>query len=291
MQMKRFWQFIILAAFAAPWAPASMVVTYGSSSVHVHQDDNGKSVVTLDPDPFEPGGGVFLRSDPSAGFIDAMTKSKAAADWKDKLKFTYDGDLNGTMRIDVYAAKHTADLTGGAEFLLHYNRGAGDPAAADLFWIQTVDSSTRNGGETAAYPDVYFSNYPAGSKQPFYFRPEETNLDANPYVGAKPIRSGDFTVKDIKYDYDIAFWDFPQRTADAWWRGELFLASYDKAGGNVKIYDGVYWGFDIVKTPEPSTLMLAAIGVMLVVLGRLRTGQRSTCSELTTSPRESLRLM
>ena len=255
------------AMIALPAASrATMTVTYGGSTIHNHSDSVGPVTVTLNPDPIQNVGEFFLRGDPSQAFKDAMTKSKAAADWKDNLTFTYDGSLNGNMTIDVYNAKMKTAGSGGAQLLAHYNRGVGDPNASDLFWIQVVDTTKPNGGETAPYPDVYLSGYGAGSKLPFYFRPDETTIDPNAYVGQKPIRNGNYTVNGVNYDYDLTFWDWPSRGPTNTWRGELFLATYDSGAKTVKVYDGIYWGFDIV--PEPSSYVSLAIGGVLVMLIR-----------------------
>ena len=249
-------------------------LTYGSGTIHNHSDDNGKSVVTLNPDYIESGGCCFLSADPSKDFQNAMTKSKAAAKWKD-LTFDYSGSLNGNFTLDVYNAKHTAGLTGGAEILLRYTRGAGDPAASNLLWIQVVNTSAPNGGETIPYPDVY-SGANSSSNLPFFFAPTETKLDPNPYVGAANIYSSSYKVNGAgpNLNYDLAFWDFPQRDANATWRGELFLAGYDSAKKSVVVYDGLNWGFDITaKAPEPGTDLL--VGIALLAL-RLLTGRGVT---------------
>ncbi len=224
-----------------------------------HQEDNGVTVITLSPDP------VQLLSDPTPAFMNAMTGSKASADWwgTSITTFNWAGTLNGGFVVDVYNAKHNSLKSGGAEFLLRYERGNGDPAAADLFWIQVVDTNKKNGGETIPYPDVYFSGYPDGSKLPFYFRPDESEIDNNPYVGRQDIRSGSYHLTGNEYFYDMAFWDFPSRYHDANWSGELFLASFDQAHSFVQVYDGVKWGFNIV--PEPSTLSLLLIPMLLLM--------------------------
>jgi hypothetical protein len=249
-----------------PAARGTMTVTYGASTIHDHSDSVGTIVVTLDPDPIQNAGEFFLRGDPSAAFQTAMTDSLAALDWKNDLTFTYDGSLGGTLTIDVYNAKMKTATAGGAQLLTHYNRAASDPAASSLFWIQVVDTTAPNGGETAPYPDVYFSGYGAGAKLPFYYRPDELNLDANPYVGSEPIRSGNYTVNGQNYNYDLAFWDWPSRSWVNTWHAELFLASYDATTKAVKVYDGIYWGFTIV--PEPSSLAMLTVGIAGLALAR-----------------------
>jgi len=63
-----------LAAALASIPAQATTLTYGSGTIHNHVDDNGKSVVTLNPDYIESGGCCFLTLDPSAAFQNAMTK-------------------------------------------------------------------------------------------------------------------------------------------------------------------------------------------------------------------------
>jgi hypothetical protein len=265
--MKRF-ALPVIALLAGSLATAT-TLTYGSGTIHNHTDDNGKSVVTLNPDYIDSGGCCFLKLDPSQDFQNAMTKSKAAAAWAG-LTFDYTGSLNGNFSIDVYNAAHTGDMTGGAQLLVRYTRGAGDPAANQLLWIQVVDTTAPNGGETIPYPDVY-SGANAGSNLPFFYTPAETKLDPNSYAGQANIYSSTYKIngKGPALPYDIAFWDFPTRSATNSWRGELFLASYDAPNKKVTVYDGMSWGFDITaNAPEPGTY--AMIGVALLLLGLYR---------------------
>ena len=248
--MRRFWQYIILAASAAHWAQATTVVdpTY---SDHQHQDPKdpkdpkAKSIVTLNPDPFEEG-------------------------WRRLLTFRPVGQVQ-EGRVGWYRENRAeAYMTywGGAQVLEH-NRGTREPAAAaDLFWIQTVDYNTAfwdfPSRETYKRIDVYKAAHDSDSD----------------YWGGAQFLAHNRGAED------------PAAAADLFW---IQTVDYDTGDfrskvGSLKIYDGVYWGFNI-EGPEPSSLFLAGIGVMLVLLGRLRKGQRSACSELTASPQESLRLM
>jgi len=258
---------ILVLSSSAGWSVTLDV----SDVIGNHQDNNGVTVVTLNPDP------VQKATVPSQAFENAMTNSLAAADWWGSTitSFDWGGSLNGTYVVDVYNAAHKSLFSGGAQFLIRYIRGDGDPLASDLFWIQVVDSNVKNGGETIPYPDVYFSSYPAGQKFPSYFRPDETTLDPNPYVGTADIRNSSYTLNGEEYSYDLAFWDFPSRTADAYWRGELFLASYDEDTRTVTVYDGVLWGFDI-NTPLPTAfaLFLTPAGLLLWRAHRNRPGNR-----------------
>lgn len=239
---------------------------------HRHQDThpNIPTITTLAPDLAPPSGGPILTTHPSAGFTNAMTGSLASNDWWGNTitHFNYTGSLSGVFFIDVYRAK-SGDGFGSAEFLVRYERGANDPPANSLHWIQTVDTSVRGNNvpmaEGIPYVDVYASSYPAGGKLPFYFRPDETTLDNNPYVGNADIRSGNYTIGGNNFAYDIAFWDEPSRPIHNFWRGELFLASFDAVAKSVTVYDGILWGFNVV--PEPSSLMIFA-GAFAILLVR-----------------------
>jgi len=260
---------LLLLLFLGSQAQA-MTVTYGSSTIHTNSVTNGYITVTLDPDPISDGG-VFLTTSPSTSFINAMTQSLAAADWWGSTitTFNYVGTLNGTLNIEVYNAAIKSTYTGGAQLLATYTRGAGDPAANSLFWIQVVTTNKPNGGETIPYPDVYFSPYAAGQKLPFYYTPAETVLDANPYTtpGQPNIYSSNFTYgpDNIAITYDISFWDWPSRTPNATWRGELFLATYDAADKYVEIFEGINWGFDVSGSPLPPSLFLLLTGLPVVL--------------------------
>lgn len=179
--------------------------------------------------------------------------------------------------IDVYNAAHSADLTGGAQLLVRYTRGQGDPAANQLLWIQTVTTTDPAGGETIPYPDVY-TGANAGSNLPFFFTPAETTLDPNPYVGAANIYSSSYKVNGMgpNLAYDVAIWDWPQRNATNSWRGELFLAGYDSVNNKVTVYDGMNWGFDITaKAPEPAINLLIGAGLLLFALVQRRLARRN----------------
>lgn len=267
----------ILSSSVAP-ASANMAVVSGAFTNYQATAVAAGAVTTLNPDL--PGAPI-LQVDPTNAFTGAMTGSLASADWwgDEVTTFDYTGDLNGTLFVDVYRAGATPGV-GFADLIVRYTRNAGDPAAADLFWIQTVDTSLRGNGvpgtEQIPYVDVYASSYPAGQKLPFYYRPDEVDLDANAFITAHgggnantsraPIRSSNYTVGGINYTYDIAFQDRPSRPPINYWRGELFLATYDAPNKTVKVYDGITWGFNVV--PEPSTGLLVALGSMLLAVWR-----------------------
>jgi hypothetical protein len=267
--------FVVLPAMALlPAAPSDAVTINYVNLNHLRQatHPNLPTITTLNPDLAEPSAGPILTTTPSGGFTSAMTGSVASGDWfGDEINtFNYTGSLTGVFFIDVYRAK-AADGSGSAEFLVRYERGPGDPAANTLHWIQTVDTSLRGNNvpnnEGIPYVDVYASSYPAGAKLPFYFRPDETVLDANPYVGGANIRSSSYTIGANTFNYDLAFWDEPSRPIFNFWRGELFLASYDVAGKTVTVYDGILWGFDVV--PEPSAMLIVfASGAALLLRRR-----------------------
>jgi hypothetical protein len=226
------------------------------------------TTTTLSPDLADPSAGPILILDPSAGFMTAMTNSLASADWwgSSITTFNWVGSLSGVFYIDVYKAL-AFDGSGAAQLLVHYERGATDPAANTLFWIQTVSTSLRGNNvpamEVIPYADVYASPYAANMKLPFYFTPAETTLDNNPYVGRANIRSSNFTIGTNNFNYDIAFWDQPSRPINNYWEGELFLATFDSAAHYVQVLDGIDWGFNVVPQPASLVLMSTALGGLL----------------------------
>lgn len=261
-----------VAAFAlllqASVAYSSIMLNYPAPANYRHLDQNGSTTVVLDPDPVYHPGELFFLTGVSDAFKAAMTDSKAATktgSWIDQgYTFDYGAYLNGTFDVDVYKATLTGTNRGGADFLLRYQRGAGDPAANKLFWIQVVSTNQPNGGETIPYPDVY-SGANADSGLPFFYTPAETKLDPNPHVGTADIYSSSYKIDGAGplLPYDIAFWDFPKRNKYAYWRGELHLATYDSSDKTITVYDpGVQWGFDVV--PEPCTYFLMGFGLLIL---------------------------
>ena len=272
---------ILVSSLSLSPASATMAVVSGAFTNYLATASATGVQTTLNPDL--PGAPI-LQPDPSNGFTGAMTGSLASADWwgDEITTFDYTGSLNGTLYVDVYRAGADPAPFGFADLLVRYTRGAGDPLASDLFWIQTVDTSQRGNNvpanEQIPYADVYASGYPAGQKLPFYFRPDEVDLDSNAWITAHggangntsraPIRSSNYTVGGNNYTYDIAFFDRPSRAPTNYWRGELFLASYDAPNKTVVVYDGIRWGFDVV--PEPSTGLLLALGTVMIAAWRRR---------------------
>jgi hypothetical protein len=259
---------LLVGLLAAPTMVLGVTINYTYLD-HVRRAvyQETPTITTLSPDLAEPSAGPIVALDPSDGFIDALTGSLASADWFGTTITTFNwvGTANGVFYVDVYKAIANRDAN-AAQLLVHYERGPGDPAAADLFWIQTVDTTSRGrnvpANEVIPYVDVYGSSYPAGAKLPFYFRPDETVLDDNPYVGRADIRSSSFTIGANAFDYDIAFWDEPDRSPTNSWRGELFLAFYDATSHFVQVLDGIEWGF-VASVPEPPTILLVGVGLLI----------------------------
>lgn len=267
---------LAVAALALVGVSSSQAITYNYSILN--QGGNYRPTQT---EPTYPTTTNLLPlvtlSSPSAGFRTAMTSSVAAADWieldnpgKPIQSFDFDGVANGVLYIDVYQAI-AEDEVGRCNFQVRYNRntnpGLVDPDLANLFWIQTVTTTRKGSGvpanETNPYVDVYASSYADGSKLPFYYRPDETTLDANGVSDGEPIRSGTINTPAAGLTYDLAFTDQPSRPIFNTWQAELFLASFDSTTKTVTVLDGISWGFVVV--PEPSSMMiLGSVGVLLV---------------------------
>lgn len=279
----------VVAAFAVGEpASAAPILFYPDAANYQHMDESPTGTeVILKPDPkFEQND--FFTTSVTDSFKAAMTDSKAAKQtgfWIDQgYTFQYSSaagvfDVNGAYYVDLYKAVATGDYSGGAEIVLRYRRATTDPAAASLFWIQVVDTNKPNGGETIPYPDVY-SGANAGFGLPFYYTPAEDKLDPNPHTGAAgsqaDIRSSSFKLDGAGalLPYDIAFYDFPERTKDAYWRAELHLASYDPTAKKVTVYNtGVKWGFDVI--PEPPAYVFVVLGLLLIVHFRWKLRPRA----------------
>jgi len=260
--------FCTMLAVLVVTATASAATVNYTYLDHIRQavSPNNLITTTLNPDLPDPSAGPISVLDPSAGFQNALTNSVASNGWwgSSIVTFNWVGSANGVFYIDEYKA--IANNTfGAAQLLARYERGFNDPVANDLFWIQTADTTLRGNNvpanEVIPYVDVYASSYANGGKLPFYFRPDETTLDNNPYVGNANIRSSSYTIGANTFNYDIAFWDQPSRPPVNSWRAELFLAYYEPATKYVQVLDGISWGFDVAAVPVPAAVWLFGSGI------------------------------
>lgn len=160
---------------------------------------------------------------------------------------------------------------GGATIGLHYDPStddmSNDPRGGAVHWVQvvhTTDASgygTANGVQDGAYWNYIDNGY--------------NYTQANNYT----------TVAPQNPFYDSGYWansddfvDVPSRllSSMADWEAQVFIATWQPVdendrtqGGTITLYDGVWWGFQVV--PEPTTWVLGSIGgVFFLIVARRR---------------------
>ena len=210
-------------------AKGAFMINGPAMASHLNQIVLGDGdTVTLMPDPV-----TYL------GAATAAMQASLAATFP-LWNFTFAvGGLNGTLDINQYKATSAAPHSGGGLLDLTYNRAVGDPTIANLHWIQLVSTNVPLGGPTSPYIDPR----PNDDTLPFYWTLAE---DGNVNAGNKTATTYDF--------FDNSTRPLTSHPQTITWRGELMLASWDNAEpGNVTVYDGVRWGWDLVSVPEPAS--------------------------------------
>lgn len=218
--------------------------------------------VFLDPDRMESP--IYLR-DTAGTFIDVLSAAFPVANG-----WNYASSANplsdDSLVVRKYAARHPGSSV-GADFLVEYVPHAGDPAAANIHWIQVVTNNHKKGAEHGI-PD----------------RKVDSNYTLVPYYDYAGTADGRF------------FSDKPRREDDNPhnWKAFLFLVTgppvtpHGKKGklypdpGDVTFYGGIHWGWknecivgDIsvdckeVDVSEPPVLALLAL-VATMIAGRSR---------------------
>ena len=233
---------VLAIMLAARSAQADLILNYkdGDKTGWYRQVDIQTSTVALSPaNPIK----VSLKDKTVKSYFDTATKDSNIAknnDWANRLTFQVsDTLLTGKFLIDVDYAQHSTATLGGAQFLARYVRGAGETDAfvKSLQWVQIIKTDDANGNEKGAYPDVYNSGYQAGKALPFYYF-NQTKLDPSTYVGTPDVYTSSYDLKfngaqkATKLNYDLAFWDWPQREPNhSWMRRIVPRLLYPSRGG------------------------------------------------------------
>jgi len=236
---------------------AELMVLYHPDKTYVPTasadlDDNLRVTTTLKPmkipTKLDTGGTKGLLADLDREFGKDGTVDKGWS-WK------AGGALDKSQFVIVdYSAIATKSKVGGT-LTFFYAPGAGDPVQSkepardgqiELHWIQRVVDNhniTDKPGHGNAEDTIDFVK---GGKTPFY--------DISQKFDSRPVIFQDGSDRpDPNQDHDFTF--------------ELYLASHihgDKSK-EITIYDGITWGWSdrVVKTPEPSTLIVALAALAL----------------------------
>jgi hypothetical protein len=213
---------------------------------------------------------------------------------KDKWNFSYAAKFNGTFTLETYEA-NIVGVLGWADFKITYKPGDGDPSGLDVRWMQVIDTNmpTKRGSkygvtnkDNSAIPagtTAYLDNEGPKDGNP---KPDTGYVPVDPYYGWLSVPKGNAgMITDSTMATATSFADFPIQPFKVGytWEAQVFLAKQtdEVIDGatihNVKIYGGVWWGFqDLAPAPEPSTWVLATIALGIGVLFR-RQRSRNHC--------------
>jgi hypothetical protein len=169
-------------------------------------------------------------------------------------------DLAGRFEVETYNAVGTALYVDGessefvgANLILNYVPGIGDPTLSSVHWIQRVYTNHRytpppnNIDEHGNYGDI-IDIRPGNVANPFYDAPGTDGLSLAPgYFSDSPAR--------------------PDPDKNHSWLAQLYLVELT-GSEQVTIYNGVQWGWEnkVEPVPEPITIFGSGMGLGLGVL-------------------------
>lgn len=216
----------------------------------------------------------YVQAGNAPGLHVALSAQGYGSEWE-----IFTPSLTGDFRLDQYGAwtntepahnhygfnwaAEPARGLGGADIALGYVPGRGDPAAADARWLQIIRTNTplawgrNNGAALAGDPGFtwYVDNgytVPGGMTRDIFYGMDD-NVNNTGYAA-----NGRGLI------------DTPSRgLADGVrWEAWAFLATWDRDGKAITIYDGVHWGFEMTAVPTPGTTALMTLGGLLAVRRR-----------------------
>jgi hypothetical protein len=176
----------------------------------------------------------------------------------------------GSGASAITAPAQAAAGYGGAAFGITYNPVGTDPTTG-INWIQVI-AATIPSGRGTTYGTV------SGPLPLYLDNATVAGPPVNPYYGF---------LSDFAYANNTGFLDEPSFQLGTGlgaqgqdWEAQAFLSTetdtYTTNGANVvenhnvTIYDGVWWGFDIVPEPGSVTLCVVGAGTGLALLARRR---------------------
>jgi hypothetical protein len=230
-------------------------IVHPTTANHKHEAYEADSKVVLKPDP------VTSLTSVSQALKDELAGGDTSfAGWTFDYTFT---SLSGTLYVDSYKAGYKAAHHGGGEINLRYKKGTEDPT--NLRWVQLITTTNPLNGATSPYIDPYPNDGSDGA--PFYYHSGEIADHTN---GSKDHGFG--TNYDLHfYDYSSRIHPLPVPFSPISWTAQLYLVEWD---GNKKVtfHNGIEWGWEMTPTPEPSSLLLMATGLVGgIVLYRRRS--------------------
>jgi hypothetical protein len=207
--------------------------------------------------------------------------------------FTYAANFSGTFNGTNYAATIGAGR-GGANFQMAYTPGMGDPAGANVRWMQVIDINTVgwNAIKGLGLPMTVYAVQGTGLNGiPVGTYAFLDNAGPGPGNGTAPIdpwygwltvtKPGDITTSTAANSE--GFLDTPSLpfVPGLILEFQTFVVSdtmtANGMGGMnnaVSIYGGAWWGFQDVVVPEPSSWVLLIIGSGAAVLANRRALRR-----------------
>jgi hypothetical protein len=203
-------------------------------------------------------------------------------------KFSYAPQFNGTITMTNYAAVAGRGV-GGANISVTYQPGANDPAAADVRWIQVIDTNTPTGFISKQGVDSTGTNgIPAGTKAYLdneQFKNVPPGKSDDPWYGHLSVpKGGDITqsaLANSKGFRDSARLALKDGLS---WQAAFFIVKDNVqikdqvTTHDVTIYGGVEWGFKDsavpAAMPEPGTISLVFLGGLLTIMMQRRSIRR-----------------
>jgi hypothetical protein len=231
--------FLIVAVTAPAVGDPIYVNPTGGNHIHSSICPALDGFNVLDPDPVAP-----LAAMTSEMFDELTGGDTPFPGWS----YQSGIPLNGTFHIDQYQSRFTDPHVSGARINMRYVRGLGDPPAANLRWVQLIDTNAPldpNGANPPGPPtSPYLDPYPDdadGEGGPFYYSDEkDSTFDYRRHVRGGPAHG-------FGADYDAHFYDFSRRphppTSFVEWHAQLHLTQLS-APMNVIFYEGFRWGFE-----------------------------------------------